>query len=175
MRRDFGLNTNLFETNVLNLLVVFWVVVTVVGDAFRTSLNERRQAILSTLQEADQKIIEAQELLEKSRKSVETARSRAQEIRAQAIKTAEQERSAIQEQLKNDLQRLIERGRQTIYLERQRAVQSIAQKVARLALIAAENTLLKDLGPKGLSSSKQKELNEIHVSETFVQLKGFSA
>ena len=174
MRRGFGLNTNILETNVLNLLVVFWVVVTFVGDAFRTTLDQRRETVLSTLQEADQKIREAQELLEKARKAVETARTRAQEIRAQADQLAEQESVAIQKQLKRDLQRLIERGRQTINLEKQSALQSIAKNVARLALNSAEKSLIADLKPKGPISSKQKELNEMHVSETFLQLKSFS-
>ena len=60
MRHGFGLNTNLFETNVLNLAVVVGVVVTVVGDAVQSLLNQRRQNILSTLAEADKKAREAQ-------------------------------------------------------------------------------------------------------------------
>jgi F-type H+-transporting ATPase subunit b len=55
MRHGFGLNTNLFETNVLNLIVVVRIVVTVVGDALRNLLDQRRKVILSTLQEADKK------------------------------------------------------------------------------------------------------------------------
>ena len=55
MRQGFGFNTNLFETNVLNLAVVVGIVVTVVGDAVQSLLDQRRQNILSTLAEADKK------------------------------------------------------------------------------------------------------------------------
>lgn len=171
MRNGFGLNTNLFETNVLNLAVVVGIVVTVVGDSVRTLLDERRQIILSTLQESDQKAMEAQQRLEEAQEAVELARSRAQEIRIQALQTCEQERSIIQQQLKKDLQRLQERGRQAVQLEYQRTVQALTQKVATLALTTAESTLLTILGSQDPSCVKQKELNETCVRETLRQLK----
>jgi PII-like signaling protein len=55
MRHGFGFNTNLLETNVLNLSVVVRIVVKVVGDALRELLDQRRKAIVSTLTEADKK------------------------------------------------------------------------------------------------------------------------
>jgi len=171
MRHGFGLNTNLFETNVLNLAVVVGIVVTVVGDAFRTLLDQRKKIVLSTLQEADQKAREAQQRLEEAQKSVETARLRAQEIRTQAIQVAEQESSMIQQQLQNDLQRLQERGQKAVKLEYQRTIQRVTQQIATLALTTAESKLLTILGSQDPNSSKQKDLNEMHVRETLCQLK----
>jgi F-type H+-transporting ATPase subunit b len=175
MRHGFGLNTDLFETNVLNLIVVVGIVVTFVGDALRDLLDQRRKVILSTLQEADKKASEAQNRLEEAKKSVETARLRTQEILDQASKTAEQESFFIQEQFSNDLKRLQDRSQQGIQLERQRTVQSIAQQVANLALITAESTLFTSLGSQGPTLLKQKELNEMHVRETFRSLKVWSS
>ena len=174
MRNDFGLNTDLFETNVLNLAVVLGIVVTVVADAFRDLLDQRRKTILLTLQEADKKAREAQKRLEEAKKAVENARFRAQEIRIQAIQTAEQESFAIQKQLENDLQRLKDRSQQGIQLERIRTMQAIAQQVANLVLTTAESNLFASLGSQGQALSKQKELNEMHVRESFRQLKGWS-
>ena len=68
MRQGFGFNTDLFETNVLNLAVVVGIVVTVVGDAVQSLLDQRRQNILSTLAEADKKAREAQKRLEEAQK-----------------------------------------------------------------------------------------------------------
>jgi F-type H+-transporting ATPase subunit b len=170
IRQGFGFNTNLFETNVLNLIVVLGVVVTFVGDALRTLLDQRRKTILSTLQEVDQKAKEVQQRLEDAQKAVEVARNRAQEIRNQAILTVEQENITIQEALKIDLNRIQERGKQRIKMERQRMVQSVAQQVAKITLRIAENTLLMTFSSQRKSRSKQKELNDIHVRETFRQL-----
>lgn len=171
MRYGFGFNTDLFETNVLNLAVVVGVVVTVVGDAFRDLLDKRQKNILMTLQEADQKAREALELLREARNSVDKARIRAQEICTQSKESAEREGYSIQAQLKEDLQRITERSYQAIQLEYQRRVQSVVQQVSNLALTAAESKLVTALSNKGPSRQKQKVLNEIHVNDTFFRLK----
>jgi F0F1-type ATP synthase membrane subunit b/b' len=134
-------------------------------------LDQRRKIILSTLQEVDQKAKEVQKRLEDAQLSVEVARNRAQEIRNQAIQTIEQENTIIQEALKSDLKRIQERGKQRIKLERQRIIQSVSQQVAKITLRAAEGKLLITFNSQRKSRSKQKELNDMHVRETFRQLK----
>jgi F0F1-type ATP synthase membrane subunit b/b' len=171
IRQGFGIKTDLFETNILNLRVVLGIVVTFVGDALRTLLDQRKQIILLTLQEVDQKAKEVQQQLEDAREAVETARSRAQEIRNQAIQTVEQENVRIQQMLKDDLYRIQEIGKQRIKLERQRIIQVVAQQVAQMTLKIAEGRLLITFNSQDRSRSKQKELNDIHVRETFRQLK----
>ena len=169
--QGFGFNTDLFETNILNLRVVLGVVVTFVGDALRSLLDQRRKIILLTLQEVDQKAKEVQQRLEEAQRSVEVARNRAQEIRNQATKTIEQENLIIQESLRADLLRIQEGRKQRIKLERQRILQSVAQKVAKITLRRAEGTLLITFSSKRKSRPKQKELNDMHVRATFQQLK----
>jgi len=170
LRQGFGLNTNLLETNVLNLAVVIGVVVKVVGDSLRSLLDQRRRTILSTLQEADLKAREANQRLEAAQRTLEEARSRVQEIRIQTIQAVEREKSVAQKQLERDLRRLQERRDQAIQLERQRTTQFISYQVSSLALNSAENILLSSLSSQRTSSSKQKELNEMHVRETFCKL-----
>jgi F0F1-type ATP synthase membrane subunit b/b' len=171
IRQGFGIKTDLFETNILNLRVVLGIVVTFVGDALLTLLDQRKQIILLTLNEVDQKAKEVQQQLEDAREAVETARSRAQEIRNQAIQTVEQENVRIQQMLKDDLYRIQEIGKQRVKLERQRIIQLVAQQVAQMTLKIAEGRLLITFNSQGRSRSKQKELNDIHVRETFRQLK----
>jgi F-type H+-transporting ATPase subunit b len=170
LRQGFGLNTNLLETNILNLAVVIGVVIKVVGDSLRSLLDQRRRTILSTLQEADLKATEAKQRLEAAQRTLEEARSRVQEIRIQTIQAVEREKSTSQEQLKRDLDRLRSRRDQAIQLERQRETQLISYRVFNLALNSAEDILLSALGSQNTSSSKQKELNEMHVRKTFCQL-----
>lgn len=170
MRHGFGFNTNLLETNVLNLRVVVRIVVKVVGDALRELLDQRRQTILSTLQEADKKKYILQQQLDIAKEAVKIARITAEDIRSQSIQTIDQENYAIEEKLKKDLELLQQSSNQAIKLERQRAMQSITQQVISLALKTAENKLI-SLNPKGPSYSKQKDLNNLHVKETFRKLK----
>lgn len=170
-RQGFGFNTNLYETNILNLTVVLVVVVKVVGDALRTLLDERRQMILSTLQEADQKAREARNRLEQARRDLEETRVRAQDIRIQTAQTIDVENEAMKERLTRDLSRLKERGSQAIELERQRISKLVSEKISSLALISAETILWKTFKSQDTSISKQKELNERYIRETFCQLK----
>jgi F-type H+-transporting ATPase subunit b len=170
LRQGFGVNTNLFETNILNLTVVVGVVIKVVGDSLRSLLDQRRQTILSTLQEADLKAKEAKKRLEEAQRTLEEARLRVQEIRMQTIQAIEREKLIAQKQLERDLCRLRERKDQVVQLERQRATQFISNQISTLALNSAENILLNALGSQSTSSSKQKELNEMHVRKTFCQL-----
>jgi F-type H+-transporting ATPase subunit b len=168
MRHGFGLNTNVFETNVINLAVVVGIVVTVIGDALRSLLDQRRQMILSALEDADKKVNKAQQRLDDARKAVEAACCCAQEIRKNAIQTAEQESELIRKQLKIDLQRLSERSKQAIQLEYQRTMQAITKQVTTLALTTAESILIATFNSNKLT--KQKELIDRRVRETLCTL-----
>jgi F-type H+-transporting ATPase subunit b len=170
LRQGFGLNTNLLETNVLNLAVVIGVVIKVVGDSLRSLLDQRRRTILSTLQEADLKAKEANQRLEAAQRTLEEARSRVQEIRIQTVQAVEREKSVAQKQLERDLRRLRDRRDQAIQIERQRTTQLISYQVSSLALNSAETILLNSLNPQRASNLKQKELNEMYVRKTFCQL-----
>jgi len=172
IRQGFGFNTDLFETNVLNLAVVLGIVVTFVGDALTTLLDQRRKIILATIQEADQKAAKVQQQLEEARKSIEASRVRAQELRIQTNRIIEQEKISIQKQLEEDLRRLRETRDQRIRLERQRIIQSTAQKITDMALIIVENNLRATFSSQGTGRLKQKELNDIHVQKTLHRLKG---
>jgi len=167
----FGLNTNLLETNVLNLSVVLSIVFVVLGDALKTLLAQRREIVMSSLQEATQKASEAEQRLEEARKSVDAARLRAVEIRDQAIKSCELEKLLIRRHLKSELQYLKARGQQAIELEYRRTAKTLTRQVSRLALVAAESELISSLGSEDPSRSKHTDLNETYLRESFCRLK----
>ena len=57
------LNLNIFETNLINLSIVLSVVFLVIGDAFKSALSERKNGILTALNEANERYEEAQNRL----------------------------------------------------------------------------------------------------------------
>jgi F-type H+-transporting ATPase subunit b len=170
MRRGFGLNTDLFETNVLNLFLVLAILLTFVSDAFRSLLDQRRQAILLTIREADEKAADARKRLRDVQEAVARARLRAKEICAQALQTSMQEKLALQKQSEEALYRLRERVLQSIRSERQKTIQWITQEVVAVSLSSAEDILLAAFVTQGSATSKQNELNEVHVRETLRKL-----
>jgi F-type H+-transporting ATPase subunit b len=167
-RQGFGFNTDIYETNVLNLTVVLVVVIKVVGDSLRDLLDQRRQTILMALREADQKARDAKKRLEKARRDLEETRLRATEIRTQVVQTIERKNIAIQGQLERDLIRLRETGRQAIAIEQRRMKKAIYEKLTNLALSSAENTLLKTFQRQEIP---QKKFNEIRTQTMIHQIK----
>lgn len=130
----FGFNTNVLETNVLNLAVVLAVVITYVGDALRSLLENRKQTILNNFREAEQRANEAQERLNQARLQVEQAKTKAQQIREQARITVEQDRKNFAQQTQEDITRLGLGQQETLLLEQQKVQNEIAQNLVRLAL-----------------------------------------
>jgi F-type H+-transporting ATPase subunit b len=141
----FGFNTNILETNIINLAVVVAVVVTFVGDALRSLLENRKQTVLNNLREADQRASEAQEKLNQAQAQLELAKKKATEIREQGIATAEQEKMQTIRQAEKDVARLEELKDETIKLQQQKALSQISQQVVALALTKVREKLAKSL------------------------------
>ena len=127
----FGFNGNILETNIINLAVVIGIVVTFVGDAVRSLLDNRKQAIVNTLQQAEQRAQEAQAKLG--------------EARQQGQVTAEQEQRNYQNQTQEDSARLYELKDESIRLQQQKAVAQVSQKVISLALAKVREKLTQRL------------------------------
>lgn len=130
----FGFNTNILETNVLNLAVVLAIVITYVGDALRGLLANRKQTILNNFREADQRASEAQDRLNQARLQLEKAKTKADEISQQALFTVDQEKKQILLQTQEDIKRLSILQQETLKFEQQKAQNELAQKLVRLAL-----------------------------------------
>ena len=148
----FGFNSNILETNLINLSVVIAVVVSFGGDALRSLLDNRKQTILNNLQEADQKAKEAEEKLIQARAQLKLAKNKAIDIREQGVLNAEQEKKQSIRQTKEDLSRLEEVKQETIRLQQQKAISQVSQQVVSLALNQVREKLSSRLDPTFHSS-----------------------
>ena len=86
----FGINTNVFETNIINLAAVVGVVVSFVGGNLTSLLEDRKATIIKNLEEANQRALEAQAKFNQARAQLESAKKKAQEIRAEGVLRATQ-------------------------------------------------------------------------------------
>ena len=126
----FGLNFDLIETNILNLLVVLGVVLYLGGDVLTSLLNERKQKIFSTLKTATERFVEAEQKLA-------IAQAKAVEIREQGKAAAKQSTKTFAERTREEIQRL-EEGKQAILrFEEEKAMGQVRQQVVRLSLSRA--------------------------------------
>lgn len=159
LAHGFGINTNIFETNVINLAAVVAVVVSFVGNNLKALLEERKQTILSNLQEASQRAAEAEERLAQAKAQLELAKKKAKEIRDEGIVRATQEINNCVNQHEERLSKLEEFKQETIQFYQQKAF-----KQAYVYVISRIMSRVKERLDKGLDSTYHVVINNFYVS-----------
>nr|YP_010700420.1 ATP synthase CF0 subunit I [Phacus arnoldii]WCH63580.1 ATP synthase CF0 subunit I [Phacus arnoldii] len=145
----FGINTNLFETNILNLVIVIGVLV-YYGRSLKLSdiIKNRKETILKVLQDADNKFVEASKNLSSAKEQFAIANNKAQQIREQGFTIANQTSKKLIESIEEDIRRLKETTLSTIrYEEEKSIIEVVCQKLNELAFIKAVEVLKKRLNP----------------------------
>jgi F-type H+-transporting ATPase subunit b len=99
-------------------------------------LDERREKIRQSIEQAENARIEARRLLEEHRALIGQARGQAEEILADARKVADAQRQRVKEETEADRQRRLEETRRQIEAETHRALTQIRAEVAELTLVA---------------------------------------
>jgi F-type H+-transporting ATPase subunit b len=104
-------------------------------------IDERRERIRRSLEEADHARDEARALLEEHRALIGQARGEAEQILAEARKTRESMEQRMKAETEAERQRRLEETRKEIDAETQRALETIRSEVADLTLIATEKVV----------------------------------
>src|SRR5438309_11505375 len=117
--------------------IVFFVLKRVAFSRIQAAIDERRERIRQSLEEADRAREEARHLLEEHRALIGRARHDAEEILAEARRVAESQRERVREETEADRQRRLEDTRRQIEAETRRALDQIRAEVAELTLVAA--------------------------------------
>lgn len=144
----FGINTNIFETNIINLAAVVGIVVSFVGNNLTAILEDRKKTIVNNLQEATQRALEAEEKLNQARTQLELAKKKAQEIREEGISRATQEINTVVNQHEIRLAKLQEFKQETLSFYQQKAF-----KEAYLYVISRIMTRVRERLNTGLDST----------------------
>lgn len=155
----FGINTNIFETNVINLAAVVAVVISFVGKNLSALLEERKKTIVSNLQEASQRAMEAQEKLSQAKAQLELAQKKAKDIREEGILKATQEVNNCVSQHEQRLSLLEEFKQETIMFYQQKAF-----KQAYMYVISRIMSRVKERLNSGLDSTYHVVVNNFYVS-----------
>ncbi len=117
-------------------LITLFVLKRVAFGPIQKAIDERRERVRRSLEEADNARAEARRLLEEHRALIAQARGQAEEILAEARKTREAMERRMREETEADRQRRLEETRREIQAETQRALEVIRTEVAELTLVA---------------------------------------
>ncbi len=155
----FGLNLNLFETNVINLAIVIFGLYKFLPGFLGGILERRRKAILSDLKDAEQRLLEATSSLADAKKELAAAEQKASQIRADCKLRAESIRLESEKRTVEEMTRIKQGAVSDLNAEASRVSAQLRREAARLAIEKAMATLPskldKDLQEKFLSQSIQ--------------------
>ncbi len=116
--------------------ITFFVLRKVAFGPIQRVIDERRERIRQSIDEADRAREEARHLLDEHRKLIGKAKADAEEILAEARKTRESMEQRMRDETEAERQRRLEETKRQIEAETQRALEQIRAEVAELALVA---------------------------------------
>jgi F-type H+-transporting ATPase subunit b len=141
-------------------LITLFVLKRYAFGPIQTAINERRERIRQSIEEADRAREEARKLLEEHRALMGQARSDAEEILAEARKIADSQRDRLRDEIEADRQRRLEETQRQIEQATAAALGEIRREVGSLSLLAAEK-----ITRKSLTDADQRRLIDEALSE----------
>ncbi|KAA3441747.1 ATP synthase CF0 subunit I [Gossypium australe] len=135
---SFGLNTDILATNLINLTVVVGVLI-FFGKG--VCANNRKQRILSTIRNSEELRRGTLEQLEKARIRLQKVELEADEYRMNGYSEIEREKANLINATSISLEQLEKSKNETLYFEKQRAMNQVRQRVFQQAVQGALGTL----------------------------------
>lgn len=135
----FGLNFNIFETNLINLSILIAVLVYFGRSFLGKILSERQSQIEAAIKEAEQRQQAAKAALAEQQQKLAQAQTTATKIKADAETFAQSAREQILAQAAKDLEKLRDEADRDLTSQRDRVVAELRQRVSALAVAKAEN------------------------------------
>jgi F-type H+-transporting ATPase subunit b len=155
-----SLNFDIFEANLVNLILLDGGLFYLLSGALSESLSERQQKILGAIQESEEKLQEATTRLTEGETKLAQAQIVIESIQKDAEKTAAQVKSSILTDGKSEIERLSATAKLQINTIEARIRKQISDYVATLAL----QRITMQLEGK-LNSSLQKQIIDRNISK----------
>ena len=116
--------------------LVYWVLKRYAFGPIQALIDERRERVRQSIEDAENARKEARALLEEHRALIAQARGQGEEILAEARRVADSLRQRVKDETEADRQRRLEETKRQIEAETQRALEQIRAEVAELTLVA---------------------------------------
>ena len=149
----FGLNLNLFETNIVNLAIVIFGLYKFLPNFLGGILERRRAIILADLKDAEDRLAAATTSLAQAQKDLADAQLKADQIRADGKARAEAIRLDSEKRTVEEMARVKQGAVADLNAEASRVTAQLRREAARLAIEKALASL-----PGKLSDDAQAQL-----------------
>jgi F-type H+-transporting ATPase subunit b len=145
--------------------ITFFVLKRYAFGPIQKLIDDRRESIRQSIEEADRAREEARSLLDEHRRLIGQAKSDAESILSEARKVADAQRERMREETEEDRQRRLEETRRQIEQATAQALNEIRAEVATLSLLAAEKITRKTLTTDDQRRLIDEALAEIDFSQ----------
>jgi F-type H+-transporting ATPase subunit b len=142
----FGLNTNIFDTNLINLAIIITVLLVFGRKVLGGTLKARRENIETAIKTAESRVAEAKKALDEQQRKLAQAQAEAERIRLAAVESARKAKDAILAQAAIDVERMKETANADVNSERDRAIAQLRSQVVVMALNKVESELGAGIG-----------------------------
>jgi F-type H+-transporting ATPase subunit b len=129
---------NIFETNILNLIVVIAIVVKVIGEAANSFLTTRKKRIIERFEEVDTEQNIADTKLKNARLALKAAEEYCRTIREQGQQALIAEKIKAYKLLERELQRIEKEHILTVQREQARRKTAVKREIRRRAFRKAK-------------------------------------
>jgi len=151
---------NIFESNLINIIILGSGLFYLLSGALSESLSERQQKILGAIQESEERLQEAKQRLTESETQLAQAQMVIESIGKDAEVTAQQVKSAILTDGKTEIVRLTDTAKSQISTIEARVRKQISDYVVTLALKRVTTQL-----EGKLNSSLQQQIIDRNISK----------
>ena len=160
----FGLNLNLFETNVINLAVVIFGLYKFLPGFLGGILERRRAAILADLQDAEARLAEATTSLAEAQKELAAAEQKASQIRTDCKARAEAIRLESEKRTVEEMARIKQGAASDLTAEAARVSTQLQREAAQLAIQKALSTLPGKLDDKAQARFLTQSIKNMEIA-----------
>ena len=127
--------------------ILFVVLARVAFPRINQALDERQAAIQGRLEEAEQRLNEAEDIRRQYERQIAEARSEANRIIEEARQTGEALRRDIEARAQQEAERIAARAHEEVAAERDRAIQALREQVGDISVQLAAKIVEKELDP----------------------------
>ena len=137
----FGLNLDIFETNIINLSILIGVLFYFGKGLLTKILTERKATIATEIQAAEKSAKESARALSEAQQKLTQAQAEAQRIRQTAEENAQIAKEAILAQAAKDVEQMKQMAANDLSTETERAIADLRRQVVAKALQKVESEL----------------------------------
>lgn len=153
--KDFGIDPVLLAAQIVNFLILLYILKKFAYKPILNGLEKRKQMIAQSLKNAEEIELKLQKTEEERESVLEKAAKEARIVLDEAAKSAEGIIHEARLKAQSDMEEMLEKGKESIQLERVQMQQEIKTELADIVAISLEKII-----KKSVSEKEQKKLIE---------------